>query len=310
MTAFSPADAISVSGANPMVLVIDDSPMDRRLIAGLLEDKLSARVLYAVDGEEGLKILSKVNPALVLTDMQMPKMDGLQVVEQVRALRPNLPVILMPGDGNEELALQALQAGAASYVPKQMLGELLIPTASTVMASARQERRRGRLQDCMTRWDCDFELDNDPSLVPPFIAMVQEHMVRLQICAAAAKIRLAVALEEALLNGLYHGNLEISSDLKQDGSDAFQRTARERRFKSPYRDRRLHITVSASRAEARFVIRDEGPGFDVNALPDPTDPENLLKASGRGLLLIRTFMDEVVHNDAGNQITMLKRKTQ
>ena len=57
-----------------------------------------------------------------------------------------------------------------------------------------------------------------------------------------------------------------------------------------------------------FVIRDEGPGFDVTTLPDPTDPENLLKPSGRGLLLIRTFMDEATHNATGNEITLVRRR--
>jgi anti-sigma regulatory factor (Ser/Thr protein kinase) len=57
------------------------------------------------------------------------------------------------------------------------------------------------------------------------------------------------------------------------------------------------------------VIADEGPGFDVTAVPDPTDPENLLKPSGRGLLLIRSFMDEVYHNARGNSITMVKRSS-
>ena len=62
------------------------------------------------------------------------------------------------------------------------------------------------------------------------------------------------------------------------------------------------------RTQATFVIRDDGPGFDLNSLPDPTDPENLLKPSGRGLLLIRTFMDEVSHNSTGNQITLVRRR--
>jgi anti-sigma regulatory factor (Ser/Thr protein kinase) len=63
-----------------------------------------------------------------------------------------------------------------------------------------------------------------------------------------------------------------------------------------------HIT----RADAKFIVRDEGPGFDPHGLPDPTDPANLEKASGRGLLLMRTFMDSVSFNDLGNEVTMVK----
>ncbi len=63
-----------------------------------------------------------------------------------------------------------------------------------------------------------------------------------------------------------------------------------------------------SPTEVRYVIRDEGPGFNPAALPDPTDPTQLEKATGRGLYLIRTFMDEVQHNATGTEITMVKRK--
>src|SRR5262249_19808846 len=75
----------------------------------------------------------------------------------------------------------------------------------------------------------------------------------------------------------------------------------------PYRSRRVHVTARESPAEAVYVIRDEGPGFDPSKLPDPTDPANLERVTGRGLLLIRTFMDEVHHNPKGNEITMVNR---
>ena len=73
----------------------------------------------------------------------------------------------------------------------------------------------------------------------------------------------------------------------------------------------MHVTVRLTQTEATFVVRDEGPGFDVDSLPDPRDPENLTKPSGRGVLLIRTFMDEVRFNEKGNEITMvMTHKTQ
>jgi anti-sigma regulatory factor (Ser/Thr protein kinase) len=61
-----------------------------------------------------------------------------------------------------------------------------------------------------------------------------------------------------------------------------------------------------TRHEATFSVRDEGSGFDPALLPDPTDPANLGRVSGRGLLLIHTFMDRVEHNEKGNQIVMTK----
>jgi hypothetical protein len=170
------------------------------------------------------------------------------------------------------------------------------------------DRRRQNLLECVSHLDCEFKLHNDASLLPLLIGHIQEYMLRMQLCNANGKIRIGVALEEAVLNGIYHGNLEVSSELRKDGGDAFQQLIDERSKLTPYCDRRLHVNVHLDTTEARFVLRDEGPGFDVSKLPDPTDPENLLKPSGRGLLLIRTFMDEVRHNAAGNEITLIKRR--
>ena len=56
------------------------------------------------------------------------------------------------------------------------------------------------------------------------------------------------------------------------------------------------------------MVRDEGPGFNPGDVPDPTDPANLERESGRGLLLMRTFMDDVQFSQHGNQVTLVKRR--
>jgi anti-sigma regulatory factor (Ser/Thr protein kinase) len=121
--------------------------------------------------------------------------------------------------------------------------------------------------------------------------------------------RVALALTEALLNGIQHGNLELDSRLRQEDEATYHRMAESRRLRYPYRDRRLHVWASLSRREAVYVIRDEGPGFDPAALPDPTDPAQLERTTGRGLLLIRAFMDRASFNGAGNEIMLRKRRT-
>jgi anti-sigma regulatory factor (Ser/Thr protein kinase) len=152
-----------------------------------------------------------------------------------------------------------------------------------------------------------FDLANDPALVPPLVQHLQQYFTPLQLGDENTRIRVGIALEEALLNGLYHGNLEVHSDLRESGGMAYYQLAEQRRRDPPYSERRLHMEAYLNRESARFVVRDEGPGFDTASLPDPTDPANLERCSGRGLLLIRTFMDEVIYNDRGNQITLVKR---
>src|SRR5512139_177460 len=103
----------------PTVLVVDDSSVDRSRIGGLLL-KSELNVEYAVNGAEALRRIAEISPDLVLTDLIMPEMDGLELVAAVVAQFPLTPVILMTGRGNEETAVRALRAGATSYVPKSM----------------------------------------------------------------------------------------------------------------------------------------------------------------------------------------------
>ena len=123
-------------------------------------------------------------------------------------------------------------------------------------------------------------------------------------------LRVSMALREALINAIEHGNLEVSSALREQDDDSYSRQVHQRRELEPYRARRVMLSVREAPGEVTYVVRDEGPGFDVKTLPDPTDPENLLKASGRGVLLMRTFMDEIQHNALGNEVTMIKRALQ
>ena len=151
-------------------------------------------------------------------------------------------------------------------------------------------------------------LDNDCTLVEALVRYLQDAIVQMGLCGEAECIRIGMAPEEALVNALYHGNLGVSSDLRGEDDAAFFEVAAERARQLPYRERRIYVTVDLSRQEATFTIRDEGRGFDPRSLPDPTDPENLEKASGRGILLMRAFMDNVSYNSTGNTVTLVKRR--
>ena len=104
------------------VLVVDDNPVDRHLAGALLAKRPEMKVLFAENGRDALALLEERCPDLVLTDLHMPEMDGLELVVEVRKNFPLVPIILMTAFGSEEIAIQALQKGAASYVPKRQPG--------------------------------------------------------------------------------------------------------------------------------------------------------------------------------------------
>ena len=132
------------------VLIVDDSPLDRRLASRMLEE-IGLRVTCAEHGREALEKMGHSIPDMVLTDMQMPEMDGLQLVEEIGKRHPATPVIVMTAFGSEETAVVALQKGAASYVPKHNLARDLVNTVKNVLSVARAKRETRAMLDSMTR---------------------------------------------------------------------------------------------------------------------------------------------------------------
>src|SRR4029078_2757919 len=96
-------------------------------------------------GRQALEQLELHLPDLVVTDMMMPNMNGLELVSEVKEQYPMTPLILMTSQRSEEIAVQALQKGAASYVPKRALGSDLLETVERVLAASQEVRRRARL---------------------------------------------------------------------------------------------------------------------------------------------------------------------
>jgi CheY-like chemotaxis protein len=288
----------------PTVLVVDDVAVERRLVGALLE-KVGCGVQYATDGKDALRQMALQMPDLVLTDLQMPNMNGLELVAAVKKEYPLVPVILMTAMGSEEIAAQALQQGAASYVPKRRLPEDLLPTLRRIWMGALEDRIHPQLMHYLDSSEVVFVLSNDVALIKALVAHLQQMLRCLPLADETERLRVGIALEEALTNAAYHGNLEVGAVLTESNRHAIEELARQRLLEAPYRERRIRVTARISRAEAVFVIRDQGPGFEVSrlaALP------NAGVAAGRGVILMRAIMDEVTFNAAGNEVTLVKRR--
>ena len=126
------------------ILVVEDSSVDRMLIGGLLAKEGVTNdgdweIEFACDGQEALTRLNAANRSgidLIVTDLQMPNLDGLGLVKEIRRTQPQLPVILITSQGSEEIAIEALRAGATSYSPKSMLRTDLVRTIRQILVMA------------------------------------------------------------------------------------------------------------------------------------------------------------------------------
>lgn len=292
------------------LLVVDDSLPERMFIGGILKREEGWSIEYAEHGQDALDKIAANPPDLVVTDMMMPVMDGLELVTAIKENHALIPVILVTSQGSEEVAVKALQLGAASYAPKQRLNHILVETVESVLALSAERKTESRLLSCLVESETNFEINNDATLIPPLVGYMLDEGAKAGLISEMDRVRIGVALDEALVNALFHGNLELSSELRDSDQPKYRALINERLQCEPYCARTVNASVRISPEQVEFHIVDHGPGFDPDTLPDPTDPANLDKLGGRGVMLMRTFMDEVNYNPTGNAVTMIKHKSE
>lgn len=289
------------------ILVVDDSELDRRFVASLLKDA-PYEVNFAENGAKALDMIERQAPDLILTDLQMPEMDGLELVANVRLQAPHVPIVLMTAHGSESIAAEALQRGAASYVPKAELVDRLVPTIDEIMALHRADRSYARLVDCSTKTEFDFHLPNDMTMIDPLVDLMQQMLRSMELCDANGEVQIGVALEQAIQNAILHGNLELNADDLQ-AAECSRSLIAKRQGEEPYSSRQVQVLLRMSRTEAEFIVRDQGRGFDVTFEQGQSIEITSGASRGRGLVLMSTFMDEVQFSDHGRHLRMLKRRS-
>ncbi|MCO8125268.1 response regulator [Stieleria sp. TO1_6] len=293
------------------VLLVEDSPTQAVEMRMLLEEG-SHEVRHAANGQLALELLATENLDIVVTDLEMPELNGLQLVETMRTDYAHIPAILVTARGSEQLASEALQKGAAGYVPKNHLQSLLNDTIIDVLGVIRTDASFAKLISTLKRNVFEFEMPNDAELISPLVGLLMQVVSGMDLIGGAQMNRLGVAIEHALVNAMYRGNLQLGPSVTPQHhaliyEDATSDLIERRKQESPYADRKVYVSATASKDEIRIVIRDEGKGFDTSKVPDQVNPDVYDAESGQGLVLMKSFADQLCFNDVGNEVTMIKR---
>lgn len=288
----------------PTILIVDDSAVDRALAESSLLPIDDLHLAFVETGREALQMIATADLDLVITDLIMPEVDGLQVVRFVRDKYKHIPVILMTSASSESNAVEALKAGAASFVPKTLLAERLLETTQKVLDLLSGAFAFNDVFGCLGAAELEFQLENDMRVIPSLIDFIQKTLVCREGIDVTESIRMSLALEEGILNALLHGNLEMPQETP--GLQATADALRQRAQQHPYSQRKIHVRLRFSTQRLEFVVADEGPGFNhrVAAAESPPPGDRLAR---RGLMLMRAFMDEVIYNDQGNELRLIKR---
>ncbi len=120
---------------NMKVLIVDDTSTSRMLVRDSLQELGFRNIMHASDGEQALKMMMTEPAHLVISDFHMPKMDGLGLLQQIRAHRPitNVPFIMLTGRGDKALLEKAVKCGLNNYIPKPFTLPMLRKTLEAVI---------------------------------------------------------------------------------------------------------------------------------------------------------------------------------
>lgn len=301
------AGRLSATFTMARILVIDGCPAERRLAALLLAAASDWSVVEASSADHALTLSQLVPLDLVILDEQAAPPDR-NLAEAIAREQPLLPILMITNESDDKHLEPAVEHAAAGCISRRQVPTGLAHEAERLLREPGVRPGRMSVAALPQQRSATFEMENDPASVAAVVGHVSGYCRRFGVMDEQDLYRVAVALEEALLNAIIHGNLQVSSALRERSDDAFRRLIERRRRDPEFGARRVRLACDVDEQGARIVIRDEGPGFDVSALPDPRDPQHVLRASGRGILLMRTFMDEVSFNAIGNEVTLVKRR--
>ncbi|MCO8121703.1 response regulator [Stieleria sp. TO1_6] len=293
----------------PVILIVDDSSADQHLAGSLLQKQFCCDVEYAWNGDAALKRIEQQGVDVVVTDLVMPGLDGLGLVQTLRDHHSRIPVLLMTAFGNEEVAAEALAVGASSYVPKSQLAERLVLTVQRLVNRAMTDRCRNFAGKRMLGGAFRFELNHDLFMIVSIVNLLHRTMSSMELGIPSQRIRACTALEEAISNAILHGNLEICEDelaqLRRSHSQTELNRVIERRGRQPeFRDRRVLVDAEIHRDYAKMTVSDQGNGFDWASRNRFDLRDRFDAGKDRGLMLMHTLVDNLSFNDTANEVTL------
>lgn len=263
------------------VLVVDDEELVRSMLVRYLERK-GYQVQEAGDGKKALDLFREHNFDLVLSDVRMPGLDGIQLLKALKEINPRVPVVLISGYGEVETVVAALKYGAENFLGKPLKMESLGKVVDQSLAISCLHSMGQPLLPHV-RQVTYLEAPSRAELVCELVQQVTLSAVAVGYAQYDLDNNLKLALVEGITNAMEHGN-------KWDPAKT------------------VRVESEATRDTLQVTISDEGPGFDFAALPDPTIDDRLFYERGRGVFLMRAIMDEVSYNPEGNRLTLFKRK--
>lgn len=283
-------------------LIVDDEPDIRRTLKRLLKLH-SVDAIEAENGQTGLELFEKDSPHFIITDVRMPKMDGIELLKTVRKRNKQIPVIVMSAYEEIKTILATIHYGATNYFQKpsdlDVLESVILPVVKMLKQQQLNLFDKKNLVDLSGR----IHLKNNINLIQGTVNYLLENLPYPFLSKSSP---LQMALIEMIINAIEHGNLAISSEEKMDAleNETLDALIKERAQDQRYQNRKVDIRFEYTSTQLIYTITDEGDGFDWKKRSETLSEDDVLLAQGRGIFLAKLVCDKMEYNDKGNQLRM------
>ncbi|TFH40810.1 MAG: response regulator [Chrysiogenales bacterium] len=293
------------------ILIVDDEEVIRYSLQKKLS-RIGYKVISMEKAEDVLYLLKNGEKVdLIITDIKLRKMDGIELLRRIHGLDEPIPVLIITGHGNVEDAIKALRYGASDFIRKPFDINDVASSVRVILNRKHEKKMAERFARYMLYDKGRYRIPVDETIINAISYNLTKDLAPSGLCNHTTAENISLALQEAISNAMYHGCLEVSSSIREElGIKGYNDEIERRKTDEKYRDRCVTITYELNREYVEYLIEDEGPGFDINSLPDPRDPENFFRNSGRGLLIIRIHMDEVDWNRTGSAMRLRKYRVE
>jgi len=258
------------------ILIVDDDKDLCQMLAKYLSVKgFDVEMVHC--GESALKSVTVGKYDLIILDIMMPGMDGYEVCQRLKTQREfnPIPILMLSAKDTEQDRITGFKTGADAYISKPFETNELHKSIVDLIEKSRKARDFQGVQHQIS-----FEFESRFKYLEDVNNLIGRLFIKTDM-APDQIWQLKLAMHELAINAIEHGN-------KMD----------------PAKQVKIRCTMYDEKLE--FVVQDEGEGFKIENIPDPTEDEGLRRDRGRGLFLVSRLVDEIDYINGGSKVRMVR----
>ncbi|MCZ8342113.1 MAG: response regulator [Leptospira sp.] len=287
------------------ILFVDDEETIRDLFFEYFKDEF--QVTMASDGLEAFELASKSQFDLIISDISLPKLNGIQFIQKIRALGNRTPFLIITGDSDIQLAIDIFRMGAVDLFLKPFK-----------MVALRSRIKKFETADIdivslystgeVSNFNGEYKFSIKPQIkkINSYVGMITQHIANSPISENEDLIPIKIVLYELLANAIEHGVAGMSYSQKQkclESNIDYLKLVDEH---CKTANRFVHVTLHLDDFGITIIISDDGNGFSLQDVPNPIENPAANLVSGRGIFLAKMNIESIVYNEKGNEVRLFK----